>query len=316
MMSQYARTEMPAADHVSPPVPIFRSPQLLERTCLLLSMFTPERRDWTVTELGRACGLAVPTAHRIVSALHRNGLLTRDEVSKRYRLGPTILRLGRTAAMAVDLRSASRSVLRRLSMRTRETALLTVVAEGGQGSVCLDRVESVEPLRLSVQPGHQMPLHAGASQKALLAHRPADEIERTMSEPLPALCSATIVSPDRLRVELAMIRKKGWASSFEETNKGVWGLAVALLDEHGHSVAALGVAGPCERKPRSIGPWLLVLSQGAGEIASELGLMPSLVLPPMPSGPPRPRVMAPRERRSARPTSRVSSSHDLEEHVR
>jgi DNA-binding IclR family transcriptional regulator len=281
---------MSATSHVNPPVPLFRSPQLLERTCLLLSMFTPERQDWTVTELGRACDLAVPTAHRIVSALYRNGFLERDEVTKKYRLGPAILRLGRVAAMAVDLQSVSRPILRRLATRTRETALLTVVAEGGLTSTCLDRVESAEPLRLSVQPGYQVPLHAGASQKALLAYRPEHEIERVLNENLPALCSATIVAPDRLRAELAMIRKRGWVSSFEETNKGVWGLAVALLDEHGHSVAALGVAGPCDRKPKALGPWLSLLAECAGKIASGLGLSPSLVPIPAQPGPARPPV--------------------------
>ena len=264
-------------------VPIGSSPQLLERTFVVLSLFTTEQRDWTVTELARACGLPVPTVYRIVCALHRHGFLSRHEISKRYRLGPAIVRLGRMAAMTVNLRAVTHPVLRRISMRTRETALLTIVSESGCSAVCLDRVESREPLRLSVQPGREMPLHAGASQKILLAHLPAADAVRVVDAPLESLCSRTITDPEDLRIELTSIRRRGWAASCEETNRGVWGLAVGLIDEYGYSVAAIGVAGPSERKPRVLGPWLSVLSDSATQIASQLGLQASLIVKPGPA---------------------------------
>ena len=93
------------------------------------------------------------------------------------------------------------------------------------------RVDSREPLRLSVQPGRELPLHAGASQKMLLANLPVMETQRVLDAPLPPLCSHTITDPDSLRMELSSIRQRGWASSCEETNRGVWGLAVGLIDD-------------------------------------------------------------------------------------
>jgi DNA-binding IclR family transcriptional regulator len=277
------------------------SPQLLERTFVVLSLFTTEQRDWTVTEIGRATSLPVPTVYRIVCALHRHGFLTRHEISKRYRLGPAIMRLGRMATMNVDLRAMSHPVLRQISRRTRETSLLTVMSESGYTAVCLDRVESREPLRLSVRPGREIPLHAGASQKILLANLPALEARRILGEPLKPLCSHTITDVDGMQAELRSIRRRGWAASCEETNRGVWGLAVGLVDELGYSVAAIGVAGPCERTPQTLGPWLSVLGEGAAEVADQLGLQVSLAVksavgsssePSAPSG----RLMFPRPR--------------------
>jgi IclR family transcriptional regulator, KDG regulon repressor len=273
-----AAVRTPVARAAVRTLPLGGSPQLLERTFVVLGLFTPERREWTVTEMGRASGLAIPTVHRIVSALHRNGFLARHEISKRYHLGPAVIRLGRTAAMTVDLRTVSQPVLRRISLRTKETSVLTIVSETGRTGVCLDRFESLEPLRLSVQPGNEIPLHAGASQKILLAHLPVEDTERVLAEPLERLCSATITDADCLRAELGVIRRRGWASSYEETNQGVWGLSVGLIDEYGYSVAAIGVAGPCERRPRALGRWLSVLSDGANDIATELGLRASLTL--------------------------------------
>jgi IclR family acetate operon transcriptional repressor len=182
------------------------------------------------------------------------------------------------AAMTVDLKSMSHAALRRISMRTGETSLLTVVSESGCSAVCLDRVESRKPLRLSVQPGREIPLHAGASQKILLANMSAIDVRRILKEPLKPLCSRTITDPDDMQIELSSIRRRGWAASCEETNRGVWGLAVGLIDEHGYSVAAIGVAGPCERQPRALGAWLSVLSESAAEVAVQLGLKVSLAV--------------------------------------
>jgi len=254
------------------------APQLLQRTFLVLSLFTPEQQEWTVTELGRACNLAVPTVHRILTALHHEGYLVRDDMTKRFRLGPTVLRMGRTAALAVDMRSLAVPLLRQLAAQTAHTALLTVLTDDHRSAVCLERVESSEPLRLSVAPGRKLPLHAGASAKILLAHLPEDEREDYLSGGLDRLCRSTITDPDVLHGELDRIKERGWACSYEETNPGVWGLSVSLLDETGGSAASLGIAGPSERKPRNIKPWLVALMNAAASLAEPLGLTPSIRL--------------------------------------
>lgn len=54
------------------------------------------------------------------------------------------------------------------------------------------------------------------------------------------MCHNTITDRGLLREELARIRDAGSASSFEETNLGVWGLAVPILDANGSIVCAIG----------------------------------------------------------------------------
>jgi DNA-binding IclR family transcriptional regulator len=265
------------------------SPQLLQRTFTVLELFTPQRQTWTVTEIGRECNLAVPTVHRILTALHKNGYLVRDEPSKKFRLGPALLRMGRTAGLSVDLRSLALPLLRELSRRTKETALLTVVAEDHRQAVCVERVSSSEPLRLSVEPGRHLPLHAGASQKVLLANVPAPQLEQYVSVPLERLCMSTISDVDVLAQELEDIRRRGWAASYEETNPGVWGLAVGLVDDSGYASAGVGVAGPGACRPRDIKPWLAVLAQTAAQLAEPLGLRPTISPTDVMTGAPRPK---------------------------
>ena len=249
------------------------SPQLLERTFAVLALFTSERREWTTTQIGRECQLPVPTTYRILAALERHGFVARDKITKRFRLGPAALALGRNAEASTDLRSVSMPVLQRLSVQTGETTLLVVPSEDRLSTVCLERVESPHSLRLSVQPGRLLPFHAGAQQKAILAYMPVDEQERILAGRLEKFCKATIDDPDQLRQELASIRAKGWARSFEETDLGVWGVAMALLDDQGCSVASIGIAGPRARLERSsLTNWIKLLHVGVEEIADQMRL--------------------------------------------
>ena len=269
------------------------SPQLLERTFAVLALFTSERREWTTTQIGRECQLPVPTTYRILAALERHGFVVRDEITKRFRLGPAALALGRNAEASTDLRTVSMPVLQRLSAETGETTLLVVPSDDRLSTVCLERVESPQSLRLSVQPGRLLPFHAGAQQKAILAWMPADEQERVVTGPLEKFCKATIDDPDRLRQELRSIRAKGWARSFEETNLGVWGVAMALLDDAGHAVASVGIAGPRARLERSsLNNWLKLLHVGVEEIADQMRLRCSCTATSNASSDGRPRAQA------------------------
>jgi DNA-binding IclR family transcriptional regulator len=220
--------------------------QVLERTFGILEVFTEARPEWSTTDIARRLDLPVPTVHRILAALRRLGYVSQHEETKRFRLGLGALSLGERARAVADLRPVAIGPLRRLSQATGETALLTVLTPERDRGVCLERVETPQPLRLSVQPGRQLPLHAGASQKALLAFMPDEDIGRVIAEPLERFCRSTITSPAALRRELASIRSRGWASSYEETNVGVWGVAVPVLSAS-DVVCAVGIAGPSAR---------------------------------------------------------------------
>jgi IclR family transcriptional regulator, KDG regulon repressor len=221
--------------------------QVLERTFAILDVFDEEYPEWSTTDIARSLGLPIPTVHRILTALKRQGYVSQHDESKRFRLGVAALRLGDRARTVVDLRSVAMPELRKLSKHTGETALLTVLTPGRDHGVCLERVETAHPLRLSVTPGRQLPLHAGASQKVLLAYLDDDEVDRVIAGGLAHLCHATITDPRLLRDELATIRRRGWASSYEETNVGVWGVAVPVLNAHAEIVCAVGIAGPSAR---------------------------------------------------------------------
>lgn len=261
-----------AAAKVRSKVPARPSFQVLDRTFAILDCFTEHQPEWSTTDVARQLHLPIPTVHRILTALASHRYVSQDEASKRFRLGPAALQLGARARQVVDLRSLSLPTLRRLSEDSDETALLTVLTPEGDGTVCLERVETAQPLRLSVTPGRELPLHAGASQKALMAFMDPATRERVLASPLEPLCHNTITDPQDLRADLERIRAMGWASSSEETNVGAWGIAVPVVDDRDLVVCAVGIAGPTPRLvPDRVDDLVTRIHASASEIAEALG---------------------------------------------
>ena len=254
--------------------------QVLERAFAILEAFTEFRPEWSTSDLARFLELPIPTVHRLLGALARLGYVTRDAQTRRFRLGGAAMQLGERARAVSDLRAVALLPLQRLSEAADETAVLTVLSPERDRSVCLERVETSQPLRLSVQPGTQLPLHAGASQKALLAFMPEREVDRLLDQPLERLCAATITEPRQLRRDLEVIRERGWASSYEETNLGVWGIAVPVISGD-DVVCAVGIAGPSARlSDEGFRRDVPLVQRAALAVARSLGLaVPPVTLP-------------------------------------
>jgi DNA-binding IclR family transcriptional regulator len=252
----------------------------LDRAFAILELFTRQRPEWTTTEVARATDLPVPTAHRILLTLAGYGYVEREAQTKRFRLGDAAVRLGDRARTTLDLREVGVGILRKVSKGADVTALLWVVNAGRDRAVCVGRVESENTLRLSVFPGCEQPLHAGASRKTLLAHMDESEIERVARKSLPRLSRGTITDTRLLRADLRKIRERGWAESFEETDPGAWGVAVPILDQSSQIVAAIGVAVPTARFSRGeVVQQIRRLKVAALELTQSLGLAPRPVAP-------------------------------------
>lgn len=262
-------TQQPARVLPLPP----SSLQLLDRTFGILALFNSESPTWSLSEVARTMGLKTTTTHRILQVLHQHGFLGRDDTTKRYHLGMAALDLGVRARRVIQGQEGTLSALRWLASATGESAYLVVPSEDRLHSVVMQRAEATAPLRLTIEPGRRLPLHAGSGQKILLAYMSPEDRERVLSRPLERLAKNTITDPERLRSKLDEIALQGWAMTFEESHDGTWGLAVALLQPTGTIAAAVGAAGPLYRYTKQGGEQALRESwRAARSIAEELGL--------------------------------------------
>ena len=218
------------------------------RIAEILNCFSVEEPVHTLTAVSNRLGLPKSTTHRLLTTLVSQGFLIRDVHGHGYQLGYQLLHWGMVAQAALDLRSEALPILRLLVRSVGETAILT--ARDGTRGFYLEIVESAQPVRLTMQVGQRLRLHAGASSKVLLAFLPEAEIEQIIAaiELLP-FTPHTITEPALLRAELAAIRQRGYATSFEETDHGAMGIAAPVYDRAGHAVAGIGIAAPLARIP-------------------------------------------------------------------
>ena len=177
------------------------------RVADVLNCFSVEEPVHNLTAISKRLGLPKSTTHRLLTTLLSQGFLMRDVHGRGFQLGYQLLHWGMVAQASLDLRTEALPILRVLSKAVDETAILTV--RDGMRGLYLEIVESNQPVRLTMQVGQRLRLHAGASSKVLLAFLPEAEIEQILSnvELLP-LTPHTLTDPDLLRAEFSAIRQQ------------------------------------------------------------------------------------------------------------
>jgi IclR family transcriptional regulator, acetate operon repressor len=245
--------------------------QAISRAFALLNVFRDEGGDLGVVQLAERLGLTLSTAHRIARALVVEGYLAQDEGRERYRLGPQSLLLGQAAQKAMGIQVA-RPVMQRLADSTHESVNLGLL--DGDHAIVIQRIESSQPLRFSMEVGTRIELHATSMGKSLLAFN-ADlrGYLDNLDNQLVRLTSKTHPTKDSLRADLEQIRRRGWSTDDEESMLGVRCVAAPVLDSGGQARAAVAIQAPAVRMPDSrfeeIGPQV---RRAADELATLLPL--------------------------------------------
>ena len=197
----------------------------------------------SLAQVVEAVGLPKQTVHRIVGQLQFAGLVMREPGTRRVQLTPRVERFGISAIMNGPGRSQRHAILSSLVETIGETCNLAALV--GTEVVYLDRVETHWPLRLMLQPGSHVPLHATSSGKLLLSLMPKPQRERLISElPLRSFTEATIVDRDSLERELEETRKRRVGINRAEHLRGMFGIAVPVMLDRRRACAALAIQAP------------------------------------------------------------------------
>lgn len=247
------------------------SVRTIDRMVEVLDCFSTDRPAWSLAELSARLELPKSTLHRFLVGLERNDLARRGHEDGKWRLGHRLVIWGNLAAATTAITRIAAPLMRELAETTRETVLLTEYHDGEV--VCMDKIETNHSVRIALEVGERRAPHAGASSKVLMAYLPEAEITALIAEKgLPQYCSQTITDPEQLRRELALIRRNGYALSYEETDCGAWGIATPVRDWNGRVVAALGIAGPTVRYSEEAAQrYVELCCQAAAQLSKLLG---------------------------------------------
>jgi len=219
--------------------------QTLARAIAILDCFSATHPQLGVREIARQLDLPRSTVGRLVATLCAAGVLSQDPTTRRYKMGPKVLTWSAVYTSGLDIRDKARPALEELHRLTQETVNLYLLDSNER--VCLDFIESPQRVRVVVQRGERMPLHAGSAGKAILAFLPPERVKQILAKPLERMTPNTITNRRKLVKDLATIRAQGFAVSHGERFSDALGLAAPIFDANGKVVAALNVAGPVMR---------------------------------------------------------------------
>jgi IclR family transcriptional regulator, acetate operon repressor len=240
--------------------------QSLDRALNLLELLADAGGSLRLAELEAATGLPLPTVHRLIKSLEHNGYV-RQEPSKRYALGPRLIRLGETAGRTLGS-FVGRRHLAELAARIGETANMAVLE--GDAVVYVAHVPSEHSMRMFTEVGRRVDAHCTGVGKAVLAQLRDDQVLALLRRTgMPVKTPRTQTDPDALLRELDEIRAQGWAADDAEQEIGVRCVAVPLAGAP--TLAAISVSGPSDRltagRIAEIAP---VLQQTAARLTTDL----------------------------------------------
>ena len=236
-----------------------------ERVLSILATLAKLESPVSMSELVRETGLAKSTLYRQLSLLRRWGFVI--EINSAYAPGPMCLPLAWGFDRSSYLVNEAHQDLEHLSRASGESIGL-MVAVNNQ-AVCLDMVESRQPLRCSFAKGRGLPLHKGASAKALLAFMASDG--RTAA--LRRLQQDQSIDPpgyELLLSELDAIKAQGYAMSDGEVDQGIWGVSAPVFQQQSHAAAVVTLMAPSTRVGHRTQQLVDMTARVAARISSRL----------------------------------------------
>lgn len=221
-------------------------PQSVERAIAILKAFGENKPERGINELARELDMHKSTVSRLVLALERGGLLSRNPETGGYRLGLELVVLAARVTTHADIRDLARPHLRRLSEQCQETANLSILEDGQV--VNLEQAVPVEREMRSVgRVGRRTPPHCTAAGKVLLAYRPRWEVDHLVAGGLARYTPRTITDPAELLQELEAVRARGYGLAREELEIGLNVVSAPVRDGRERVVAAVSISGPASR---------------------------------------------------------------------
>jgi DNA-binding IclR family transcriptional regulator len=198
----------------------------------------------SLSELVSATGIARPTAHRLAVALEFHRLVSRD-FSGRFILGARSAELASAAGedrlLVLAAAEANSADLALIALRDATGESAQLYRRQGDSRICVAIAERLSGLRDSVPVGTTLTMAAGSGAQILMAWEEPDKLHRGL------------VGAKFNAVNLAAIRRRGWAQSIGEREAGVASVSAPVRGPNNKVIAAVSISGPIERLSRQPG---------------------------------------------------------------
>ncbi|MEG0148651.1 MAG: IclR family transcriptional regulator [Comamonas sp.] len=249
----------------------------------LVEALAQARGPLMLKDLAANAGMSAAKAHRYLVSFQRVGLVTQDERSLRYDLGPAALRIGLASLSRLDPVRLARARMPSLMEELNHTVAIAVW--GNHGPTIVHWEECAQSVTANLRLGDVMPMLASATGRCYMAWLPREmtapllepELERARKarrQDLPQ----TLEAVDAM---LAEVLQRGTARVVDTVLPGIVAFCVPVFDASGHIVLGLMTLGSLATfDPEYGGAIDTPLQAAARQLSSDLGWSSAQQLPP------------------------------------
>ncbi|WP_329284945.1 IclR family transcriptional regulator [Streptomyces sp. NBC_00691] len=234
----------------------------------VLAAFDREHPSQTLSEIAQRTGLALSTAHRVVTELAAWGALERGEDGS-WHVGLRLWEIASGCPRTQILRDVALPFMQDLYEVTHENIQLAV--REGSELVFVERIAGHRSVELLTMVGSRFPVSSTGMGRVLLAHAPRDVQEEVLEAPLRAWTPHTVTDPRTLRTQLDRIRREQVFVSDRQLSETTVAVATPVrIGRTGPVSAVLGVVFTARDASRA-GRLREPLLRAAHGISDELG---------------------------------------------
>jgi IclR family pca regulon transcriptional regulator len=243
--------------------------EALARGLRILSAFSAERRQMTLSDMAKAVALPRATVRRALYTLTHLGYVETD--GRLFRLTPRVLRLATVYLTSNAASTVLQPCCERISAAVQEACSAAVL----DGDEVVMIAHASPPRFIDIGPGvgFRLPAFCTSLGRVLLAALPDDALDPFLERLAPiGITPHTVTDKDRLRQEILTVRRQGFAFADQEAELGFRSIAVPVRRYDGVTVAALNLGarverGSAETMREAFLPRLLAV---AGELGEQL----------------------------------------------
>lgn len=203
----------------------------------------------SVTEAATKLGINPSTAYRTLDTLAADGFAKQTD-NRRYSPGPQLLKAGQTAG-SLSIRARVRPYLEELFTLTNETVhLASLVGVSVAHHDCIEARDHTLVFTNRLQ--KRVPAHLTSEGKSMLAELSTPEVDARFEYAFSTSTSSDAPDMGLLHRQLDDARKRGYATNFEESEKGIAAMAISLGKVDGELIS-LSVALPIARYSEDAG---------------------------------------------------------------
>jgi IclR family acetate operon transcriptional repressor len=234
------------ADGMAPPQYPIESVDNALRVLLLFE----EQTQIRLTEASSYLGVASSTAHRLMAMLQYRGFVRQNPVTRGYEPGPALSSIALGIMARLDVRASARPLLEQLHREFAETVHLGRLE--GQNAHFIDAIEGTRAVRVGSRAGRSLAAHVTSSGKAMLSQLDTAALRALYpQEELDAVTDRSLSTRAHLEQELDIVRRRGFATSDEESEEGVVSVAVPVSGVSG-VLYAVNVSVPKHRMTKTL----------------------------------------------------------------